>query len=151
MPYSTIPQASGEPFLRFLSGGISGLWDELDRDRYLPVTLSILAATRQSSDGQSNRKAVLDALAEIPLDRMFSLEYDGFDELRSAWDDPERAVSWPDPEPILSPRDAAAPSLARLLANSSTPKCAPLHMRRWPYHASSRCAPAIVDDIKART
>jgi dTDP-4-dehydrorhamnose 3,5-epimerase len=43
-------------------------------------------------------------------------EYDGTDELGFAWDDPEVAVHWPDPEPILSPRDAAAPPLAHLLA-----------------------------------
>lgn len=37
------------------------------------VTLTILGATRESSDGQTNRKAVLDALAEITLDRLLSL------------------------------------------------------------------------------
>lgn len=42
-------------------------------------------------------------------------EYDGTDELGFAWDDPEAAVPWPDPAPILSGRDASAPSLAELV------------------------------------
>ncbi len=43
-------------------------------------------------------------------------EYDGSDELGFRWDDPDAGVPWPDRDPILSPRDAAAPSLAALLA-----------------------------------
>jgi dTDP-4-dehydrorhamnose 3,5-epimerase len=31
-----------------------------------------------------------------------------------AWDDPELAVEWPLPDPLLSPRDRAAPSLAEV-------------------------------------
>lgn len=42
-------------------------------------------------------------------------EHDGSDELGFAWDDPDAAVGWPDRSPILSPRDASAPSLAALL------------------------------------
>ena len=41
--------------------------------------------------------------------------YDGTDELGFRWDDPDAGVSWPDPAPVLSDRDAAAPSLASLL------------------------------------
>jgi dTDP-4-dehydrorhamnose 3,5-epimerase len=43
-------------------------------------------------------------------------EYDGTDELGFRWDDPAVAVAWPDPDPIVSERDASAPSLAELLA-----------------------------------
>ncbi len=42
-------------------------------------------------------------------------EYDGSDEHGFAWDDPTAAVPWPDGAPILSPRDAAAPSLRELV------------------------------------
>jgi dTDP-4-dehydrorhamnose 3,5-epimerase len=52
----------------------------------------------------------------ITLVYLVTNEYDGSDELGFAWDDPEAAVSWPDRDPILSSRDAAAPSLADLLA-----------------------------------
>jgi dTDP-4-dehydrorhamnose 3,5-epimerase len=41
--------------------------------------------------------------------------YDGTDELGFAWDDPEVAVPWPDRSPILSGRDANAPSLRELV------------------------------------
>ena len=42
-------------------------------------------------------------------------EYDGTDELGFAWDDPEVGISWPDRDPILSPRDRANPSLRELV------------------------------------
>jgi dTDP-4-dehydrorhamnose 3,5-epimerase len=42
-------------------------------------------------------------------------EYNGSDELGFRWDDADAAVPWPDREPILSPRDATAPSLAELI------------------------------------
>lgn len=41
--------------------------------------------------------------------------YDRDDELTIAWNDPEIAIAWPLAEPILSPRDAAAPKLAEVL------------------------------------
>jgi dTDP-4-dehydrorhamnose 3,5-epimerase len=41
--------------------------------------------------------------------------YDGTDELGFAWDDPDAGVRWPDPEPILSGRDASAPPLRELI------------------------------------
>lgn len=44
-------------------------------------------------------------------------EFDGSDEHGFAWDDPDAGVPWPDRSPILSPRDAAAGSLAALLAS----------------------------------
>lgn len=51
----------------------------------------------------------------ITLIYLVTNEYDGSDELGFAWNDPDAAVPWPDPDPILSPRDAAAPSLQELL------------------------------------
>jgi dTDP-4-dehydrorhamnose 3,5-epimerase len=42
-------------------------------------------------------------------------EYDGSDELGFTWKDPEVAVPWPDPDPIVSERDATAPRLAELV------------------------------------
>jgi dTDP-4-dehydrorhamnose 3,5-epimerase len=45
---------------------------------------------------------------------LVSSEFDGTDELGFRWDDPEAAVAWPDREPIVSERDATAPSLAAL-------------------------------------
>lgn len=43
-------------------------------------------------------------------------EYDGSDELGFRWDDAAAAVPWPDRAPILSDRDATAPTLAELVA-----------------------------------
>jgi dTDP-4-dehydrorhamnose 3,5-epimerase len=37
--------------------------------------------------------------------------YDRDDELTIAWNDPDLAIAWPLPAPVLSPRDAAAPRL----------------------------------------
>jgi dTDP-4-dehydrorhamnose 3,5-epimerase len=51
----------------------------------------------------------------ITLVYLVTNEYDGTDELGFAWDDPQAAVPWPDREPILSGRDASAPSLAELI------------------------------------
>jgi dTDP-4-dehydrorhamnose 3,5-epimerase len=41
--------------------------------------------------------------------------YDPESDLALAWNDPELAVEWPLGEPVLSPRDAAAPRLAQVL------------------------------------
>jgi dTDP-4-dehydrorhamnose 3,5-epimerase len=41
--------------------------------------------------------------------------YDPSGELGVVWNDPQLAIEWPDPEPILSDRDAALPRLADLL------------------------------------
>ncbi len=51
----------------------------------------------------------------ITLIYLVTNEYDGSDELGFAWNDAQAGVPWPDPAPILSPRDATAPSLAALL------------------------------------
>jgi dTDP-4-dehydrorhamnose 3,5-epimerase len=37
--------------------------------------------------------------------------YDPEDELKIAWDDPEIGIRWPVVEPVLSPKDKAAPRL----------------------------------------
>jgi len=63
-------------------------------------------------------------LALEPLELLYLVtnEYDGSDELGFAWDDPLAAVPWPavaatpGGRPILSGRDAAAPSLEALVA-----------------------------------
>lgn len=47
-------------------------------------------------------------------------EHDGSDEVGFAWDDPDAAVAWPDRSPILSVRDASAPTLAALLETLRT-------------------------------
>jgi dTDP-4-dehydrorhamnose 3,5-epimerase len=52
----------------------------------------------------------------ITLVYLVTNEYDGTDELGFAWNDPDAGVPWPDPDPILSDRDATAPPLAELLA-----------------------------------
>lgn len=51
----------------------------------------------------------------IALVYLVTNAYDGTDELGFAWDDPEAAVPWPDPDPILSGRDASAPPLRQLV------------------------------------
>jgi dTDP-4-dehydrorhamnose 3,5-epimerase len=42
-------------------------------------------------------------------------EYNGSDEHGFAWNDPAVGIGWPDAAPVVSDRDAAAPSLADLL------------------------------------
>jgi dTDP-4-dehydrorhamnose 3,5-epimerase len=56
------------------------------------------------------------APAPITLVYLVSNEYDGSDELGFAWNDPAAAIPWPDADPMVSPRDATAPSLSTLLA-----------------------------------
>lgn len=51
----------------------------------------------------------------ITLVYLVTNAYDGSDELGFAWDDPDAAVPWPDPAPVLSGRDATAPSLGQLV------------------------------------
>lgn len=56
--------------------------------------------------------------ARSPLTLIYFVtnEYDASDEHGFVWNDRDAAVPWPDPNPVLSPRDAAAPSLRELLA-----------------------------------
>jgi dTDP-4-dehydrorhamnose 3,5-epimerase len=42
-------------------------------------------------------------------------EYDGTDEYGFAWNDAEAGATWPEGQPILSVRDATAPSLSEAL------------------------------------
>ncbi|MFN8619317.1 MAG: dTDP-4-dehydrorhamnose 3,5-epimerase family protein [Chloroflexota bacterium] len=53
---------------------------------------------------------------DMTLLHLVTNEYDGSDELGFRWDDPDAAVPWPNRSPILSERDASAPSLAALIA-----------------------------------
>jgi dTDP-4-dehydrorhamnose 3,5-epimerase len=41
--------------------------------------------------------------------------YDPTDEIAIAWNDPDLAIAWPVPDPMVSPKDAAAPRLAAIL------------------------------------
>jgi dTDP-4-dehydrorhamnose 3,5-epimerase len=53
------------------------------------------------------------ALERVTLLYLVTNEYDGTDELGFRWNDPVAAIPWPiDQEPVLSPRDSVAPSLA---------------------------------------
>jgi dTDP-4-dehydrorhamnose 3,5-epimerase len=65
---------------------------------------------------------------ELTLLYFVTNPYDGSDEHGFAWDDPMAAVPWPDPTPILSARDQAAPALSDLLDQ----------MRRGPQQTESR-------------
>jgi dTDP-4-dehydrorhamnose 3,5-epimerase len=57
-------------------------------------------------------------LARDPLLLVYLVtnEHDGSDELGFRWDDPLAGVPWPVRDPIVSPRDATAPSLTELVA-----------------------------------
>ncbi len=58
-------------------------------------------------------------LATDPLTLIYLVtnEYDASDELGFRWDDPAVAVPWPNRSPLLSERDAAAPTLDELIAS----------------------------------
>jgi hypothetical protein len=67
-------------------------------------------------DKARGRSTRVVAREPLTLTYLVTNEYDGTDELGFAWDDTEAAVPWPDRSPILSERDANAPSLAALVA-----------------------------------
>jgi dTDP-4-dehydrorhamnose 3,5-epimerase len=46
--------------------------------------------------------------------------FDEADEFGFAWNDPELPIAWPTTEPILSERDATAPSLSEVLKDPPT-------------------------------
>jgi dTDP-4-dehydrorhamnose 3,5-epimerase len=46
--------------------------------------------------------------------------FDGADEFGFAWNDPELPIAWPTTEPILSERDASAPSLSEVVKDPPT-------------------------------
>ncbi|MEM6454762.1 MAG: dTDP-4-dehydrorhamnose 3,5-epimerase [Acidobacteriota bacterium] len=53
--------------------------------------------------------------------------YDPADEISAVWNDPEIGVEWPLAEPLLSGRDAAAPTLAALREADKLPRWTPGH------------------------
>ncbi len=55
--------------------------------------------------------------------------YDPDDELTVLWNDPEIGVEWPVGEPILSPKDQAASTLAELAAAGKLPVYPDAHVR----------------------
>lgn len=62
--------------------------------------------------------------ARDPLTLLYLVtnEYDGKDEHGFAWDDPTAGLPWPDSEPIVSARDAEAPSLEALVETLRPPQ-----------------------------
>jgi dTDP-4-dehydrorhamnose 3,5-epimerase len=56
------------------------------------------------------------AVEPVTLLYLVTNEYDGSDEHGFRWDDPEAAAAWPGADPVLSVRDAEAPSLSDALA-----------------------------------
>jgi len=52
--------------------------------------------------------------AEIDVCYKHDARYDPTLEIAVAWDDPELAIPWPVPDPLLSPRDRTAPVLAEV-------------------------------------
>jgi dTDP-4-dehydrorhamnose 3,5-epimerase len=57
------------------------------------------------------------AMSEVRLLYMVDAYYSGEDEAGFAWNDPDVGLSWPLDDPILSPRDAAAPPLAEAMVD----------------------------------
>jgi dTDP-4-dehydrorhamnose 3,5-epimerase len=57
------------------------------------------------------------ALTDLTLLYLVDAEFDGGDEFGFAWNDPALGIDWPVAEPVVSDRDAAAPSLATVLAD----------------------------------
>jgi dTDP-4-dehydrorhamnose 3,5-epimerase len=81
-----------------------------------PVAVTELAAPGEAfylPAGVAHGFYATDAIALVYL---VTNAYDGSDELGFRWDDPDAAIPWTDPDPILSPRDAEAPALGALLA-----------------------------------
>lgn len=59
------------------------------------------------------------ALTEMALLYLVDRPFDGSDEHGFAWDDPDAAIPWPIAGPVLSTRDAEAPSLVQALDEPS--------------------------------
>jgi dTDP-4-dehydrorhamnose 3,5-epimerase len=55
------------------------------------------------------------ALTDVHLLYLVSDEYAGDDEFGFAWNDPDLPITWPVSAPLVSARDALAPSLAKVL------------------------------------
>lgn len=58
------------------------------------------------------------AVSDVRMQYMVDAYFDGDDEFGFAWNDPDLGVDWPISSPIVSDRDAAAPSLADVLADA---------------------------------
>jgi dTDP-4-dehydrorhamnose 3,5-epimerase len=54
---------------------------------------------------------------ELDLVYLVTAQYDSSDEHGFAWNDPDVAIQWPDPDPILSNRDRSNPPLRELMAS----------------------------------
>lgn len=57
------------------------------------------------------------ALSDVTLTYLVDRYYDQDDELGLAWDDPDAAIPWPLPDPILSDRDRTNPKRADIPAD----------------------------------
>lgn len=57
------------------------------------------------------------ARTEIDYIYLVNKTYDGSDTFAVAWDDPDLAIPWPNPNPIISQRDRANPCLRDLFPN----------------------------------
>jgi dTDP-4-dehydrorhamnose 3,5-epimerase len=91
--------------------------------RWVGVTLSAADATQcWIPPGFAHGFCVLGDRAEVEY--KCTEPYDPADELRIRWDDPEIGVRWPISDPVLSPADAAAVSMAaaRLLLAPTLPR-----------------------------
>jgi dTDP-4-dehydrorhamnose 3,5-epimerase len=53
--------------------------------------------------------------SEVHVEYKCTTHYDRSDELAIAWNDPAIGIAWPIAEPLVSPRDAAAPPLAAVV------------------------------------
>jgi dTDP-4-dehydrorhamnose 3,5-epimerase len=54
------------------------------------------------------------AETDLTLLYLVDAEFTGEDEFGLAWDDPDVAIAWPSPDPILSDRDRSNPSLREI-------------------------------------
>lgn len=58
------------------------------------------------------------AVSDVALQYLVDRPFTGEDEHGFAWNDPDAAIPWPNPDPILSDRDATNPSLADVLGDA---------------------------------
>lgn len=70
-------------------------------------------------EGFAHGFCVLSEVAEVEY--KCTAFYDPGDEIAIRWNDPEIGIDWPTAEPVLSAKDAAAPSLAELVRDGRLP------------------------------
>ena len=58
-----------------------------------------------------------EAETEVLLLYLVDAYYTGEDEFGLAWNDPDLAIAWPNPQPLLSERDRSNPSLTEVMAD----------------------------------